>query len=100
MFRQRIERSDNATGMNVWITTDAGVKYLALGYKKRTTAGLPIQYLPEVSGDKQTWYSDASHVLPVSVTPIDSQFNWVTVRDVVPLSPTTPRFVRLTVLEN
>jgi hypothetical protein len=92
--------NDNATGMNVWITTDAGIKYLALAYKQRITAGLPLQYVPEVSGDKQTWYSDASHILSVSVTPIDAQFNWVTVRDVVPLSPTTPRFVRLTVIQN
>ena len=92
--------TDNATGMNVWIMTDSGSKYLALGFKQRIAAGLPLQYVPEVSGDKQTWYSDDSHVLSVNVTAIDSQFNYVTVRDTVPLTPTTPRFIRLTVIEN
>ena len=92
--------TDNATGMNVWIMTDSGSKYLALGFKQRIAAGLPLQYIPQVSGDKQTWYSDASHVLSVRVTAIDSQFNYVTVRDTTPLTPTTPRFIRLTVIEN
>jgi hypothetical protein len=92
--------NDNALGMNVWILNDSGNNYLAMAYRHRITAGLPIQYVPEVSGDKQTWVSDAGHVLSLGATPIDEQFEWVTVRDTVSLSPTTPRFIRLTVLEN
>jgi hypothetical protein len=92
--------TDNAQGMQVWIMDDSGNKYLALGFKERTAAGLGLQYLPEVSGDKQTWYSDNTHVLGVSVSPVDTQFNWVIVRDTVPLTPTSPRFIRLTVLDN
>lgn len=92
--------NDNAMGMNIWILNDAGNNYLAMAYRHRITAGLPLQYVPEVSGDKQTWVSDAAHVLSLGATPIDVQFEWVTVRDTVPLSPTTPRFIRLTVLEN
>lgn len=92
--------TDNQTGMMVWIMQDSGNNYLALGYKQRIVPGLPLQYQPEVSGDKQTWSSDASHVLGVSVTAVDALFNWVTVRDTAPITPTTPRFIRLTVIEN
>ena len=91
---------DNQSGMNVWIMTDAGNQYLALGFKQRTTAGLPLQYVPEVSGDKLSWSSGAPNILPVSATPLDAQFNWMVVRDTVPLTPTAPRFIRLTVIEN
>ena len=92
--------NDNAMGMQIWIMDVSGSKYLALGFRQRTAAGLGLQYLPEVSADKTTWYSDASHVSAVATTSIDSQFNYVTVRDTVPLTPSTPRFIRLTVIEN
>ena len=92
--------TDNQEGMNIWITNDSGNNYLAIGFKQRTTAGLPLQYMPEVSGDKQVWYSDAAHILSLSVAPVDGQFNWVTCRDTVPLTPSTPRFIRLTVIQN
>jgi hypothetical protein len=92
--------TDNQTGMTIWIMQDSGNKYLAMGFRQRIAAGLPLQYQPEVSGDKQTWYSDAAHIFGVSLTPVDAQFNLVTVRDMVPLTPTTPRFIRLTIIEN
>lgn len=92
--------TDNAQGMQVWIMDDSGNKYLAMGYKQRSGAGSSLQYVPEVSGDKQTWYSDSTHVVSVSTTSVDTQFNWVIVRDTVVLTPTTPRFIRLTVIEN
>jgi hypothetical protein len=92
--------NDNTMGMQIWIMDIAGNNYLALGYRQRTTAGLPLAYTPEVSGDKQAWYSDASHVLGLATTSIDAQFNWITVRDTTPLSPSTPRFIRLTVTQN
>lgn len=92
--------TDNSTGMQVWIMDVSGSKYLALGFKQRIAAGLPLQYVPEVSGDKQTWLSDPSSVSGVSTTSVDAQFNWVVVRDTVSLTPTTPRFIRLTVIEN
>ena len=92
--------NDNSTGMSVWIQNDSGSNYLAMGYKHRITAGLPIQYQPEVSGDKQTWVTGPANLLSLGTTAIDAQFEWVVVRDLVPLSPTTPRFIRLTVLEN
>lgn len=92
--------NDNAIGMKVWILNNSGNNYLAMAYRHRITAGLPLQYVPEVSGDKQTWVSGAANVLSLGVTAIDAQFEWVTVRDTVALSPTTPRFIRLTVLEN
>lgn len=92
--------TDNAQGMQVWITDVSGTKYLAMGFKERTAAGLGLQYLPEVSGDKQTWSSDSAHVLTLSTTPVDAQFNWVTVQDKTPITPSSPRFIRLTVISN
>jgi hypothetical protein len=92
--------SDNQSGMQVWIIDMAGSKYLVLGFKQRITAGLPLQYLPEVSSDKQNWFSDSSHVAGMAMTALDSDFVWVTVRDMVPLTPASPRFIRLSVLSN
>lgn len=92
--------TDNTLGMQVWIMDVNGGKYLALGYRQRIAAGLSLQYVPEVSGDKQTWNSDTPYVLGLATTSVDAQFNWVTVRDTVPLTPSTPRFIRLTVIEN
>jgi hypothetical protein len=57
-----------------------------------------LQYLPEVSADKLAWLSDAAHVLGVSVTPLDSTFDWVTIRDTTPITAAAARFMRLHVI--
>jgi hypothetical protein len=81
------------------ITQQSGNPYLTMKFKCRTNAtALSLQYLPQVSGDKVTWYSDNTHVLSTSVTPLDTQFNWVTVRDTTPIIPTAPRFMSLHVI--
>src|SRR5262249_36443462 len=37
-------------------------QYLSLQFRRRLSSlGVPLQYLPEVSGDRQTWFSDSSH---------------------------------------
>ena len=76
----------------------SGSRYLSLQFKRRkSTPGIQLQYLPEVSSDRKTWFSDGTHVFSVSVTSIDSQFDSVTVRDQTPTTISSPRFIRLRV---
>jgi hypothetical protein len=85
--------------MSSSLATDLGGRYLSLQFKRRNdTSGLSLQYLPEVSSDGRTWNSDNAHVEIVSVMPLDAQFDWVTVRDLTPITSTAPRFVRLRVV--
>ncbi len=93
---------DAELGMNAWVAEDAGARYLAFRFKQRVAAAaLGLQYVPEVSGDHETWASDSSHVPTVSVTPdLDGQFNWVAVRDSTPINVAAPRFIRLRVAQN
>jgi uncharacterized repeat protein (TIGR03803 family) len=80
------------------ITVGVG-RHLALQYKRRVDAtALHLQYLPEVSADRTNWFSDNAHVLGVSVTPVDSEFDLVTVRDATPVSAAEPRFIRLRIV--
>ena len=67
---------------------------------KRRKNTLGLQYVPEVSGDGQVWYSDTSHVRLVNLIPSDQEFDLVTVSDLVPINPSAPRFFRLRVVRN
>jgi len=88
-------------GLSVWITQRNGTNYLAMTFKRnKNAAALSLQYLPQVSGDKQAWLSDTSNVLETSVLSFDSQFDSVTVQDQTPITTATPRFVQLKVLSN
>ena len=91
--------ADAQAGLMISIMQDVGGHYASLQFSQRTSTGaLPLQYIPEVSGDKQIWYSDGTHVIQVGLTPLDTQFDWVTVRDSTPTTPATPRFIRLRVV--
>src|SRR5262249_37010955 len=95
----------NSTDANaaivVWITEDSGNHYLAMKFKRRTNAtALQLQYLPEVSADKLSWYADAGHVLGLSVVSLDTEFDWVTVRDLTSITPSAARFIRLRVISS
>jgi hypothetical protein len=93
--------ADANSGILVGLTQAAGNSYLAMKFKRRANAAsLLLQYVPEVSGDNRTWNSDSANVTQLSVTPLDSQFDWVTVRDQTPTLPTTRRFIRLRVIQN
>jgi hypothetical protein len=90
---------DGNSDIIVWITEDSGTRYLAMQFKRRVNAAaLQLQYRPEVSADKATWNYDNSNVLELSVTPSDSEFDWVTVRDVTPITPAAARFIRLDIV--
>jgi hypothetical protein len=80
---------------------DNGLQYVSLEFRRRRSSpGLPLQYVPEVSGDRQTWFSDSAHVQVISTTPLDDQFDLVTVRDQIPMDVSSPRFIRLRIIEN
>ncbi|HVV70055.1 MAG TPA: MBG domain-containing protein, partial [Verrucomicrobiae bacterium] len=93
--------SDALSGFVLSVVTNSGSQYVTLQYKQRhDTSAFPLQYIPEVSADGQTWYSDTSHVLQVSVTILNSEFDWVTVQDKTPTTGSAPRFIRLRITEN
>jgi len=89
--------ADGNAGMIMAITNSNGSRYVSLQYKQRVNAAaLQLQYLPEISGDRTNW----SSATIVDVTPLDSDFNRVTVADQTAISATAPRFIRLRVLLN
>jgi hypothetical protein len=93
--------ADADAGISIWLPPVSGKRYLAMKFKRRSiAASLLLQYLPEVSGDKKTWSSDATNVLQISVTPLDTQFDSVIVRDLTPTTLTSPRAIRLRVVQN
>jgi hypothetical protein len=92
----------DAGGGAVWsVLSDQAGSYLSVQFKRRIlSGGISIQYVSEVSGDGQTWFSDAAHVQEVSVTPIDAQFEMVIVKDRTATTSATPRLLRLRIVEN
>jgi len=74
-----------------------GSNYIVLTYTQ-LIAATDLTYIPQVSGDMQTWKSGAGYVAPVSVTPnADGITETVSVRDTTPVSRGAPRFIRLMV---
>ena len=87
--------------LQILVTTNTANQFLTMQFKRRVNAStLGLQYIPEVSTDGQNWFSDGAHVLEVDATALDTQFDWVTVRDQTPTTSTTPRFLRLRLVEN
>ncbi len=92
---------DAARPLLLSATNNGGFQFMTMQFKRRNNASaLGLQYLPEVSADGQTWYSDNAHVIEVSAPALDAQFDWVTVKDLTPASATAPRFVRLRIIQN
>ena len=93
--------ADNQKGLTISTGNVSGSHYLFLQYQRRhDPADFPLQYVPEVSGDSLTWYSDGPHVTQVSIVSLNSQFDLVTVRDLTPTTPASPRFIRLRIVQN
>jgi YD repeat-containing protein len=93
--------SDASGGLTTSTVQHVGGHYVSMQFKRRKNlGGLTLQYIPEVSGDRQTWLSDGANVLQVSVTSLDAEFDLVTVRDQTPTTAAAPRFIRLRVVEN
>jgi hypothetical protein len=91
--------ADAQRGMVISVTEDLGNHYLSLQFNRRLdSGGLALQYVPEVSTDKQNWFPDGAHVLAVTQKPADSLFDLVTVRDLTPITAAAARFMRLRVI--
>ena len=90
---------DGNSDIIIWITNDSGNRYLAMQFKRRVNAAaLQLEYLPQVSADKANWASDNASVLELGVTPFDSEYDWVTVRDMTPITSAEARFIRLDII--
>jgi len=93
--------ADSARVLLISVTTIGGNQFVTMQFKRRiNAAALGLQYLPEVSADGQTWYSDTGHVLEIDATALDPQFDWVTIQDRTPATGGVPRFARLRLIEN
>ena len=91
--------ADGNDNIVTYFNQDSGNRHLAMKYKTRiNAAALQLLYLPEVSGDNLAWQSDTNHVLGLTVTPLDSVFNWTTVRDTTPITAGQARFIRLRII--
>jgi hypothetical protein len=88
--------ADGASGLPVGsVMAIGGSNYLTLTYTQVFAAD--ITYIPEVTGDLQTWNSGLPFVAPVSATPNgDGVTETVIMRDVTPVGG-TPQFMRLQV---
>lgn len=87
---------DGAPGLPVGsMITVGGSNYLTLTYTQVILA-TDITYVPEVSGDLQTWNSGPLYVAPVSVTANPGGLTeTVVVRDLTPATSGAARFMRL-----
>ncbi|MBA3961904.1 MAG: discoidin domain-containing protein [Chthoniobacterales bacterium] len=91
-------KANGSSGLPVEsMTAIAGQSYLTLTYIK-VIAATDITYLPEVSGDLQTWSSGSGATTNVSVTNNpDGKTQTVVVRDLTAASAANKRFIRLKV---
>ena len=91
--------ADGSSDIIIWITNESGNRYLAMQFKRRVNAAaLQLEYRPQVSADKSTWASDSANLVQLSVTAFDSEYDWVTVRDMTPITPGAARFIRLDII--
>ena len=93
-------KSDPTTdALNIGTADVSGSKYATISFRARKNEPL-LQYVPEVSSDGQAWLSGPAYLQPLSTTSIDATFETDVVRDLTPLDPSTPRFIRLRVIKN
>ncbi len=91
-------RAARTTGLpTVGQTMLGGQQYLTLTYTQ-VMGATGITYLPQASGDLSTWNGGSGYTVAVSTTAnADGATQTVVVRDAVPLSGATRRFLRLQV---
>ena len=91
--------ADPDQGLIFSLTSVLGADYLSVQFKQRKSSpGLPLQYIVEVSSDRQTWFSDPANIGTPVVTPLDSEFDWVTITDRTATVSAAPRFIRLRIV--
>jgi hypothetical protein len=89
--------ADANSGLHLGLISDGLYNHVMLQFLQRSTPAR-IQYVPEVSGDRITWYSDAAHIQQLGSTPFNDQFYWVTTVDLTPVKVGQARVFRLRVV--
>ena len=92
-----IDQNDRSQGLatEVWIEGSNGYQRLTFNRRKNDAR---LIYVPQVSGDKQTWNSGSGFVQEVTVTNLNAEFDSVTWQDLTPITPGNPRYFQLKVL--
>jgi len=90
---------DDMNGLTISLSNSGGGQYLSLTFRQRRNVPW-LSYTPEVSGDRQTWFSDTAHIQEINTVPLDDQFDSKTVQDLTPTTSSSPRFIRLRVTSN
>jgi hypothetical protein len=91
--------ADSGDGVFTEIIENNGNPFLGLIFNRRKNDP-SVQYLPEVSADKQNWFSDGSNVQLASRTDLNAEFEEVTYQDLTAITTGNGRFCRLSVLND
>ena len=73
-------------------------EYLTLTYRRNKLA-TDIDYRVEVSNDLKEWDSSTGSTVEIGVTNLDAETELVVIRDILPISSSPKRFMRLRVEE-
>lgn len=91
-----IGRNNNSTGISTRVAVDGGNYYHYLSFTRRKTDG-SLSYLPEVSGDKQSWSADAGSVAFIAANSLGTDFETAIYKDLTPVAPGQSRFFQLVI---
>jgi hypothetical protein len=91
-------RESSSVGVFSDLVELSGKNYLSLSFRQLKSA--PIEYVPQVSTDKQMWSSGTNVVQLVSTVDVDAQTQIASYKDFTPIDPLTPRFMRLKIVRN
>lgn len=91
-----VDASDASQGINVQVLTSGTNHYQSLTFQRRKDDSSLI-YVPQVSGNLQTWSATSSSLLQTSVGTLSATLDQVTYEDLTPVRPGQPRFFQLQV---
>ena len=91
--------SDAGEGLSTSVVDGADGKHQTLTFKRRKNDS-SLVYVPEVSGDMVNWSSGGGFIQQIGTTDLNAEFEEVTVKDLTPLAPGSPRFIRLRVVKD
>jgi hypothetical protein len=76
------------------MTLDGSTGRLRISYQRRINDA-NLTSIPEITSDLEHWHGGAGYLQEISVAPINSEYERVTVEDVEVIAPGAPRFVRV-----
>lgn len=76
------------------ITLDGSAGRLRISYQRRINDA-NLTSIPEITTDLEEWHSGVGYLEEISVVPINSEYERVTVEDIEPVPAGAPRFVRI-----